>query len=151
MLQTLDLNFSALDKELVAFGKARPELNPSRGTVPKALALACKLRSRCKQNLAGFRMWAPKVPLRKPVLPQLRLPDRLRTGIPSTVLHRRRTNTNAGLSGVGAELQVGVQHIADSIRSRLLGLRTRLQKFHDELGLIAEVARLSSTSASVGR
>jgi hypothetical protein len=93
------------------------------------------------RSSSGIRL--PRLPRGHPVLPQLRLPRRLWTRIPATVLHKRRA-PNAGLSGIGAELQAGVQHVADSIRARLLDLRKKLQTFHNDFARFAEIIHLAT-------
>jgi len=123
--------------------KTGPELESALEKFVRGLR-GTQTLGRQPRSSTGIRL--PQLPRWRPVLPQLRLPKRLWTTIPATVLHKRRAKTrhNGGLYRVGAELQVGVQHMADLIRARLLDLRRKLQTFHNDFARFVEALHLAA-------
>lgn len=138
----LTLNLSDAVEEIAEAG---PELDSALDTFAREIKDERNL-GRQPRSSTGIRL--PKLPLFRPVLHRLRLPPRLRTGIPATVLRRRGTTQSGDISRIGAELQAGAQHVADSIRARLLDLRSKLQTFHNDFALFAEAVHLASALLS---
>lgn len=130
----LTLNLSNAVNEIA---RAGPELDSALQSFSKQIR---KQRTLGAQPRSSSGMRLPRLPLWRPVISRLRLPPRLRTGIPATALRRRNTS---GQTKIGAELQAGVQHVADSIRARLLDLRKKLQSFHDDFARFSEVVHLA--------
>jgi hypothetical protein len=131
----LTLNLSNAVHEIA---RAGPELDSALQSFSKQIR---KQRTLGAQPRSSSRVQLPRLPLWRPVLPRLRLPPRLRTGIPATVL---RTAGTPRQTRIGAELQAGVQHVADSIRARLLDLRKKLQGFHDGFAHFTEIVHLAA-------
>lgn len=142
----LSLNLSDAVHELATTG---PELESALEAFERQLKKESSLGKKPRSS-AGIRL--PKLPLWRPVLPRLRLPTRLRTTIPATVLRRSSGNRNTrGLSNIGAGLQAGVQQVADSIRARLLDLRHKLQTFHRDFAVFTEIVHLGGSLLAARR
>ena len=133
----LSLNLSDAVHELASTG---PELESALESFERQLKSERTL-GKPPRSSTGIRL--PRLPMWRPVIPRLRLPHRLRTTIPATVLRRGKSKQNAGLSNIGADLQAGVQRVADSVRARLLDLRKKLQTFHRDFALFSEAVHLA--------
>ena len=144
----LELDFAPTIGELE---KAVPTLSSEVNRFARDLE-AEKARKPLRQSASTQSGGLRRLPLRRPIASQVRLPARLDTQIPATILRprgkvaKRRTSAEPG-----AELQIAVQHIADAIRARLLGLRKGLQKFQSEFARFAATAHLFSLSISKRR